>query len=86
MTVHTLSNSSWNLDDLLEDFLDVHQIPRGPLLLRDWSLRTLKSGERHKLVAIQALLDTYPDLELAHDHRRVARTSHEALLGGGYSA
>jgi len=25
-------------------------------------------------------------LELAQDHRRVARTRHEALLGGGYSA
>jgi phosphatidate phosphatase APP1 len=59
-----VSNSPWNLYDLLEDFLDVHDIPRGPLFLRDWSLRTLKSGERHKLAAIQALLDTYPDLEV----------------------
>jgi phosphatidate phosphatase APP1 len=59
-----VSNSPWNLYDLLEDFLDIHQIPRGPLLLRDWSPRMLKAGERHKLAAIQALLDTYPELEV----------------------
>jgi phosphatidate phosphatase APP1 len=60
--VFYVSNSPWNLYDLLEDFLDVHGIPRGPLLLRDWSLRTLKAGEGHKLAAIQALLATYPGL------------------------
>jgi phosphatidate phosphatase APP1 len=62
--VFYVSNSPWNLYDLLEDFLDVHGIPRGPLFLRDWSLRTLKAGEAHKLAAIQVLLDTYPDLEV----------------------
>jgi phosphatidate phosphatase APP1 len=62
--VFYVSNSPWNLYDLLEDFLDVHGIPRGPLLLRDWSLRTLKAGETHKLAAIQALLDTYPALQV----------------------
>jgi phosphatidate phosphatase APP1 len=62
--VFYVSNSPWNLYDLLEDFLDVHGVPRGPLFLRDWSLRTLKAGEVHKLAAIQALLDTYPDLEV----------------------
>jgi phosphatidate phosphatase APP1 len=60
--VFYVSNSPWNLYDLLEDFLDFHGVPRGPLLLRDWSLRTLKAGETHKLATIQALLDTYPDL------------------------
>ena len=42
--VFYVSNGPWNLYDLLEDFLDVHGIPRGPLLLRDWSPRTLKAG------------------------------------------
>jgi phosphatidate phosphatase APP1 len=60
--VFYVSNSPWNLYDLLEDFLDVHGIPRGPLLLRDWSLRALRAGETHKLEAIQAVLDTYPGL------------------------
>jgi phosphatidate phosphatase APP1 len=62
--VFYVSNSPWNLYDLLEDFLDVHGIPRGPLLLRDWSLRTLKAGEVHKLAAIQGLMDAYPRLQV----------------------
>jgi phosphatidate phosphatase APP1 len=62
--VFYVSNGPWNLYDLLEDFLDVHGIPRGPLLLRDWSLRTIRAGETHKLTAIQALLDTYPGLQV----------------------
>jgi phosphatidate phosphatase APP1 len=62
--VFYVSNSPWNLYDLLEDFLDVHGIPRGPLLLRDWSPRTLKAGERHKLAAIEGLLDLYPGLQV----------------------
>jgi phosphatidate phosphatase APP1 len=60
--VFYVSNSPWNLYDLLEDFLDLQGIPRGPLLLRDWSLRTLKAGEGHKLAAIEALLEAYPGL------------------------
>ena len=39
-------------------------IPRGPLLLRDWSLRTVKAGEAHKLAAIEGLLATYPGLQV----------------------
>jgi phosphatidate phosphatase APP1 len=34
-----VSNSPWNLYDLLEDFMDVHGVPAGPLFLRDWSRR-----------------------------------------------
>ena len=62
--VFYVSNSPWNLYDLLEDFLDLQGIPRGPLLLRDWSPRRLKAGAAHKLAAIQALLDAYPDLQV----------------------
>jgi phosphatidate phosphatase APP1 len=62
--VFYVSNSPWNLYDLLEDFLDVHGIPRGPLLLRDWSLRNLRAGETHKLAAIEGLLTLYPGLQV----------------------
>jgi phosphatidate phosphatase APP1 len=60
--VFYVSNGPWNLYDLLEDFLDVHGVPRGPLFLRDWSLRTLRAGEAHKLATIDTLLATYPGL------------------------
>jgi phosphatidate phosphatase APP1 len=58
-----VSASPWNLADLLEDFMDLHGIPRGPLFLRNWSPRTLTGGgRRHKLEVIDALMETYPDL------------------------
>jgi phosphatidate phosphatase APP1 len=57
-----VSSSPWNLYDLLEDFLDVHGIPAGPLFLKDWGPTTLRGHERHKLGVIRTLLSTYPGL------------------------
>ena len=57
-----VSNGPWNLYDLLEDFLDVHGVPPGPLFLRDWSPSAIRSVEEHKLGTVRALLATYPQL------------------------
>ena len=57
-----VSSSPWNLYDLLEDFLDVHGVPAGPLFLKDWSPTTLGKHHDHKLGVIRTLLKTYPDL------------------------
>jgi phosphatidate phosphatase APP1 len=57
-----VSSSPWNLYDVLEDFLDVHDVPGGPLFLKDWSPTTLRDHDRHKLGVIRTLLATYPDL------------------------
>ncbi len=57
-----VSNGPWNLYDLLEDFLDVHGVPAGPLFLRDWSPTALRSPAAHKLGIIGGLLATYPEL------------------------
>ncbi|WBO85957.1 App1 family protein [Hymenobacter yonginensis] len=62
-----VSSSPWNLYDLLEDFLQLNDIPPGPLLLRDAALAAKKSGEAsshhgHKLKEIDNLLLTYPTL------------------------
>lgn len=57
-----VSSSPWNIYDLLEDFLDVHGVPAGPLFLKDWSPTTLGKHEDHKLGIIRTLLETYPDL------------------------
>jgi phosphatidate phosphatase APP1 len=63
-----VSSSPWNLYDLLEDFLELNDIPAGPILLRDMSL-TRKRGDQHatahhghKLKEIDNLLLTYPKL------------------------
>jgi phosphatidate phosphatase APP1 len=57
-----VSSSPWNLYDMLEDFLNVHGVPAGPLFLKDWSPTTLRDHDRHKLGVIRMLLATYTDL------------------------
>ena len=57
-----VSSSPWNIYDVLEDFLNVHGVPSGPLFLKDWSLTVLGKHRAHKTGIIRTLLRTYPDL------------------------
>ena len=61
-----VSSSPWNMYDLLKDFLDLNNIPAGPLLLRDFGLQDNKfisSGHMgHKFKEIESILLTYPTL------------------------
>jgi phosphatidate phosphatase APP1 len=57
-----VSSSPWNIYDLLEDFLNVHGLPPGPLFLKDWSPTVLGKHQDYKLGVIRKLLDTYKDL------------------------
>lgn len=61
-----ISNSPWNLYDLLVDFFEVREIPLGPMFLTDLGLTDQHFFRRepveHKLGNITRLLDTYPDL------------------------
>jgi phosphatidate phosphatase APP1 len=61
-----LSQSPWNLYDVLAEYLRIQEIPTGPLLLRDWGRagRTTVSTARatHKHDAIRELLELYPHL------------------------
>jgi phosphatidate phosphatase APP1 len=61
-----VSSSPWNLYDLLIDFLDINDIPEGPLLLRDFGVDENKSIDDHmghKFHEIQNILLTYPALK-----------------------
>ncbi|MEZ4615983.1 MAG: phosphatase domain-containing protein [Caldilineaceae bacterium] len=61
-----VSSSPWNLYDLLMDFLQFHEIPHGPLFLRDIGFRrdllSASSHHGHKLAQVEHLLAVYPDL------------------------
>lgn len=60
-----VSSSPWNLYDPLLAFLKIHQIPVGPLLLRDYGTESLFSSadhHAHKLSKIEPLLALYPHL------------------------
>lgn len=61
-----VSSSPWNLYSLFHDFLECHDIPRGPILLRDFGFGEQKlwkkPHEDHKLGHLRDLLETYPRL------------------------
>ena len=57
-----VSSSPWNIYDVLEDFLNVHGVPPGPLFLKDWSPSVLGKHRAHKSGLIRSLLRTYPEL------------------------
>jgi phosphatidate phosphatase APP1 len=60
-----VSSSPWNLYDLLKDFLDLHNIPAGPLLLRDFGLDADPGGGHmgHKIKEISQIMEAYPQLK-----------------------
>ncbi len=62
-----VSSSPWNTYDLLYHFLELNNIPTGPLLLRDFGIdesKFLSSDHMsHKYKEIENLLITYPELE-----------------------
>jgi phosphatidate phosphatase APP1 len=65
--VFYVSSSPWNIYDVIAEFMQLQNIPKGPLLLRDWdlSLSALRSDRHfeHKGVAIRNVLQLYPDLK-----------------------
>ena len=62
-----VSSSPWNLYGFLTEFMELNSIPHGPMFLTDYGIDRDKfikpSHTRHKLAAIQAILDFYPDLK-----------------------
>lgn len=58
--VFYVSSSPWNLHAFLTAFLDHHDFPRGPLLLRD--LLGTSAGRELKHGRIHEILDLHPDL------------------------
>ena len=64
--LYYVSSSPWNLYDMLEDFLEIQQIPAGPLFLRDLGLKAdtlFQSGhQNHKLKQIEKIFSITGDL------------------------
>lgn len=65
--VFYLSSSPWNLYSLFAEFMRHHDVPEGPILLRDFGFDRdklwKKPHEEHKPRWIRRLLDAYPDLD-----------------------
>lgn len=67
--VFYVSNSEWNLYDLLYEFIDFHRIPKGPLFLRELAIRVLRPwklrevNRNHKMEVITRLFSVYKDMK-----------------------
>ena len=63
-----VSSSPWNIYDLIAEFIHIHQLPKGPVLLKDFGLREDRwfksSHESYKTDRIETILRTYPSLKL----------------------
>src|SRR5690606_35659898 len=61
-----VSSSPWNIYDFLMEFLEAHQIPKGPLMLRDLGLSRDQliagSHREHKVKQIEQILEVYREL------------------------
>jgi phosphatidate phosphatase APP1 len=92
--VFYVSSSPWNIYDVIAEFMQLQNIPKGPILLRDWdlSLSALRSERHfeHKGVAIRNVMQLYPDLKFVligdtsqHDpeiYRRIVAEFPERIL------
>ena len=62
-----VSSSPWNIYDFLSEFLQVHQIPNGPLMLRDIGLSREQfiagSHSLHKLKQIEHIFEVFQDIQ-----------------------
>ena len=61
-----VSSSPWNLYEMFQGFFKAHDLPLGPIFLKDYGItanRFLKTGHaEHKLDRIERLIETYPNL------------------------
>ncbi len=61
-----VSSSPWNLFDLIRDFIDINEIPAGPILLRDLGIDKSKfivgTHGSHKRNEIEGILKVFPHL------------------------
>ena len=60
-----VSNSPWNIYDILYNFIKIQKLPRGPLLLRDYGPHLIFKSKKHvphKLQTMRHILNTYPKL------------------------
>lgn len=64
--IYYVSSSPWNLFDLFDRFLMLHDIPKGPMLLKDFGLTSAKwmtgGHDGHKLQMIGKVMDANPQL------------------------
>ena len=60
-----VSNSPYNIYDVLSDFINIQELPKGPLMLRDFGMNLIFKKNNfvpRKLKVIRQILSFYPEL------------------------
>lgn len=57
-----ISHSPWNIHDVLLDFIKMQNLPKGPILLRDYGIKPTGHFSNHKIESIKRILHNHPDL------------------------
>jgi phosphatidate phosphatase APP1 len=63
--VFYLSTGAWNTLPAMQEFINTHGLPAGPLLMTDWgptSTGLFRSGQEHKRTQLRNLLITFPNI------------------------
>ncbi len=63
--VFYVSDSPWNIYDLIVEFMALQNLPKGPILLRDYGLQMLKRNADkpiHKIESFRQIMKMYPNL------------------------
>ncbi|UCE00775.1 MAG: DUF2183 domain-containing protein [Chloroflexota bacterium] len=62
-----VSSSPWNIYDLFREFFQIHGIPLGPVILRNWGIESQSiyavKNRKYKMDSICYILDRFPDLK-----------------------
>ena len=65
--IYYVSSSPWNIFDVIDEFMRIQDIPRGPVVLRDWDIGwDLLASSRHfdhKSSAIRNIMKLHPELD-----------------------
>lgn len=57
-----ISHSPWNIFDVLVEFMEENNLPKGPILLRDYGINPVGNFHNHKVESINRILENHPNL------------------------
>lgn len=57
-----VSNGPWNLHSTIKEFMEIHDLPKGPIALRDFGLMRTEAFSNHKIETQSRIMEMYPNL------------------------
>jgi len=58
-----ISNGPWNLHSTIKEFMTLHELPKGPIALRDFGIVRTDAFENHKIETQSRIIEMFPHLQ-----------------------